>query len=87
MALFENLGDLIRKTRDPGKIAIIDLGGETPPRQFTYREIDEYAGGVARALIARGLSRGDRIGIFPPIAPNMLQPSLASCAPAWLRCR
>jgi long-chain acyl-CoA synthetase len=61
---FQNLGDLIRKTRDPGKTAIIDLGGETPPRQFTYRQIDEYAGGVARALIARGLSRGDRIGIL-----------------------
>jgi long-chain acyl-CoA synthetase len=64
MALFENLGDLIRKTRDPGKTAIIDLGSETPPREFTYREMDEYASGVARALLARGLARGDRIGIL-----------------------
>ena len=61
---FQNLGDLIRKTRDPGKPAIIDLGGETPPREFTFREIDEFAGGVARALLARGLSRGDRVGIL-----------------------
>ena len=33
---FTNLGDLIRRDRDPNKTALIDLGGETTPREFTY---------------------------------------------------
>ena len=64
MPQFENLGDLIRRDRDLDKIAIVDLGGETPPREFTYRKLDELARGVARSLLARGFARGDRIAIL-----------------------
>jgi acyl-CoA synthetase (AMP-forming)/AMP-acid ligase II len=64
MTTFTNLGDLIVRDRDMSKIAVIDLGGETSPRQYTYREIDEGANGVANALIARGLKRGDRVAIL-----------------------
>src|SRR5205814_7800026 len=64
MARFENLGDLIEQGSDPDKLAIIDLGGETAPREFTYRQLDELARGVARALLARGLARGDRVAIL-----------------------
>ncbi len=64
MGRFTNLGDLIRRDLDPDKAAIVDLGGETPPREFTYRRMDEMARGVARALLARGLTRGDRIAIL-----------------------
>src|SRR5437870_3811293 len=60
MARFENLGDLIERGSDPGKLAIIDLGGETPPREFSYGRLDELARCVARALLARG----DRIAIL-----------------------
>jgi long-chain acyl-CoA synthetase len=64
MPAFTNLGDLIPRDRDLDKIAIIDLGGEQVPREFTFRQIDDMADGVARALTARGLARGDRVGIL-----------------------
>jgi acyl-CoA synthetase (AMP-forming)/AMP-acid ligase II len=64
MSNFTNLGDLIRRERDLDKIALIDLGGEAAPREFTYRRLDAMANAVARALLARGHKRGDRIAIL-----------------------
>src|ERR1044072_4530335 len=64
MPNFTNLGDLIRRDRDLSKVAIIDLGGETVPREFSYARLDAMANGVARALIERGLARGDRVAIL-----------------------
>src|SRR5262249_39999477 len=61
---FQNLGDLIDRTRDLDKVAIIDLGGEQRPREFSSRALDEMANGVARALLARGLKRGERVAIL-----------------------
>jgi len=61
---FTNLGDLIRRERDLDKVALIDLGGEQAPREFSFRQLDAMASGVARAMLARGLNRGDRIGIL-----------------------
>jgi len=64
VSAFTNLGDLIRRERDLDKIALVDLGGETAPREFSYRQIDAMANGVARALRRRGHTRGERIGIL-----------------------
>jgi long-chain acyl-CoA synthetase len=64
MPHFQNLGDLIRRDRDLDKTAIVDLGGEQVPREFSYRALDEMANGVARALLARGLRRGERVAIL-----------------------
>src|SRR5262247_1944367 len=50
MPRFTNLGDLIRRDRDLDKVAIIDLDG--------------MPNGVARALCARGLARGERVAIL-----------------------
>jgi long-chain acyl-CoA synthetase len=61
--LFANLGDLVRRDRDQSRLAIIDVGGDGE-RCFTYAELDAMARGVARALSARGLARGDRIAIL-----------------------
>jgi non-ribosomal peptide synthetase component F len=61
---FTNLGDLIRRDRDLSKTAVIDLGGETSPREFSYAQLDAMADGVARALGRRGLVRGDRVAIL-----------------------
>jgi len=63
MPQFQNLGDLIPRGRDLNKVAIIDLGGEQSPRQFSFAQVDAMANGVARALLKRGLSRGDRVAI------------------------
>ena len=64
MPHFTNLGDFIRRDRDLGKLAIIDLGGEEGPREVSYARLDAMANGVARALGKRGLARGDRIAIL-----------------------
>jgi long-chain acyl-CoA synthetase len=64
MATFQNLGDLIGRERDLAKIAIIDLGGEQGPREISYARLDAMAKGIARALRARGLERGERVAIL-----------------------
>ncbi|MGE0628537.1 MAG: class I adenylate-forming enzyme family protein [Hyphomicrobiaceae bacterium] len=61
---FNNLGDLIRRDKDLSKIAIVDLGGEEKPREYTYAALDAAANGVARSLSKRGYKQGDRIAIL-----------------------
>ncbi len=61
---FRNLGDLVRRDLDPEKLALIDLGGEEKPREFSHGALDAMANGVARALVRRGLARGDRVAIL-----------------------
>ncbi|OFZ90047.1 MAG: acetyl-CoA synthetase [Betaproteobacteria bacterium RBG_16_64_18] len=63
MPRFHNLGDLIDRSRDLDKPALIDLGGEQPARVVSYRELDAAAAGVANAIARRGYARGDRVAI------------------------
>src|ERR1700744_1332325 len=59
----DNLGDTI--PRDGGDaLALIDLGGEGGPREYSYRALDEAATGVAHGLAARGLRRGESVAII-----------------------
>jgi long-chain acyl-CoA synthetase len=62
MPRFENLGDLIRRERDLDKVAIIDLS-ETPPREITYRVLDDMTCSVARALSKQRIPRGGRVAV------------------------
>src|SRR5262245_43629108 len=64
MTRFTNLGDLVGRDRDLDKIAVIDLGGEASPREFSYADLDRMANSVARVLAKRGLARGDRVAIL-----------------------
>lgn len=58
-----NLGDLIDRSRDLDKVALIDLLVPDAPRVYSHRDIDRLAGGVARLLTDRGLARGTRVAI------------------------
>src|SRR5258708_22438653 len=64
MPSFTNLGDLIRRDRSLEKVAVIDLGGEQAPREFTYAHLDAMANAVARVLARGGFARGERIAIL-----------------------
>ena len=88
MAQFKNLGDLIRRDRDLTKVAIIDLGGEEVPTEYTYLELDAMSVGVARALsLSKASSAATASPSCRPTAPNSSRPISASCARAWSRCR
>jgi hypothetical protein len=81
MSHFHNLGDLIRRDRDLRKTAIIDLGGEQVPREFSYAQLDDMANGAARCSAVIGWR------FSPPTAPNISRPISASCAPVSWRCQ
>jgi long-chain acyl-CoA synthetase len=44
--------------------AIIDLSKPNTPREITYADLDAQCDAVAAGLTARGLTRGDRVGIL-----------------------
>ena len=59
-----NLGRCFDASRSPDKVAIIDLRDWEKPLERTYAQLDAECDAVARGLIARGLQRGDRVGIL-----------------------
>ncbi|SLN15793.1 Acetyl-coenzyme A synthetase [Roseovarius gaetbuli] len=50
-------------TRMPEQVAIVDLSGEGA-RDITYGELRSMADRLALALVARGVTRGDRVGVL-----------------------
>ena len=63
---FYNQGALVGPGRDRQATALIDLSGgpAAAPRTISFAALDAMAGAVARGLLRRGLSRGDRVGIL-----------------------
>ena len=60
---WNNLGDLIDRSRDLDREAIIDLVEPGHPRRYTHRQIDRLANGVAKYLVDHGYARGSHIAI------------------------
>ena len=48
----------------PTRTAIVDLSKPDTPREITYATLDARCDAVAAGLTARGLTRGDRVGIL-----------------------
>jgi long-chain acyl-CoA synthetase len=59
-----NLGAEISQDGDQESAALIDLGGETGKRVYSYRELHRLCHAIARGLVAYGLTAGDRIAII-----------------------
>ncbi len=59
-----NLGDLTDREKDPDKVALIDAAALDAPLELTHGEVDRRSNAVARALLARGLQRGERVAIL-----------------------
>jgi len=59
----ETLADLFRATaaRQPNRLALICEG-----RQLTYGELDVWSDCLAADLVSRGVSRGNRVGVWWP---------------------
>ncbi len=58
--------------RTPGATAVVDGG-----RSLTYAELDARAGGLARALRARGVAAGDRVAVLVPRSLELVVAELA----------
>ena len=58
-----NLGSIISNAPEPAKTAIIDFDGQNS-REVSYGALDALADGVARALVARGFRKGQRVAIL-----------------------
>jgi acyl-CoA synthetase (AMP-forming)/AMP-acid ligase II len=58
-----NFGDLIDPAADLDRTALIDAADPAAPREWTFRQLDRAADGVAHALWARGHRRGERVAI------------------------
>ena len=64
MPIHPNLGRCFDAALAPDKVALIDLKDWDQPLAITYAALDAECDAVARGLLARGLRRGDRVGIL-----------------------
>jgi len=64
MATFPtNLGDLIDRSQDLNRLAIVDLRLPDAPKEYTFADMDRLSGGVARYLQSRNFPKGSRIAV------------------------
>ncbi len=56
--------------RDPHKLALIFVGEDGSSREYSFGELRRRSNQLANLLSARGLTRGGRVGILLPQAPE-----------------
>jgi acetyl-CoA synthetase len=61
----------------PDHIAVIWEGEEGAVRRLTYAELTRLTNQAAQALAALGVGKGDRVGIFLPMIPEVVAATLA----------
>jgi acetyl-CoA synthetase len=65
--------------RTPDRIAVISEGEDGEVRRVTYRELREMADRLAHGLASLGVGERDAVGMFMPMAPEIVAATLA-CA-------
>ena len=72
--LEETIGANLERTvaAFPDREALVEFA---TGRRWTWREFDHEVDRVARGLIAAGIEKGDRVGIWGPTAPAGPSPS------------
>jgi acetyl-CoA synthetase len=63
----------------PDKVAITWEGEPGDDRAITFRELKDEVSKIAKALKARGVTKGDRVSIYMPMVPELVMTMLA-CA-------
>src|SRR5918996_668411 len=63
--------------RAPDRVAALSETEDGEVRQLTYRELRETADRLANGLASLGIGEGDAVGIFMPMAPEIVAATLA----------
>jgi long-chain acyl-CoA synthetase len=83
-----NVGALLSRHAGRGLTAIVDLTSADEPREISYDELDRACDAIAAGLAARGLGRGDRVGILslnrPEYVATLFGAMRAGCVPVPL---
>ena len=77
MNIIHNCLDKRQGKNEREKIAILWEGEEGAKRTLTYRELHEQVNKTANALRSLGLGKGDAIGLFMPMTPEIVVALLA----------
>jgi acetyl-CoA synthetase len=62
--------DLLRKHPDPKSPALYQADPDGSRETFSFADLDRLSNQLANALVAMGVERGDRIGVFVPQKPE-----------------
>ncbi|ADJ15520.1 AMP-binding protein [Halalkalicoccus jeotgali] len=62
--------DLLRKHADPDRPALYQASPDGRRETYTFGDLDRLSNRVANALEARGIGRGDRVGVVVPQKPE-----------------
>lgn len=77
MNIVHNLVDKHQSTTNVDRPALVWEGEESAIRTFTYRELYMQVNKAANALRSLGLGKGDAIGLYMPMAPEIVIALLA----------